>query len=135
MCVALLVGCGGSPARVAEARVAEERTPTCKSADDCAAEVARDPGNARLRVRWGRILETDGRAAAAAREFRAAIRLAVEPTAPVEDAAEGLLRLGDAVGCVTELETQLPNASHMPTLAAAMRRARDRCADVAKKNG
>jgi hypothetical protein len=120
----LLCACG-SNARTAEAPVAKA---TCTSLDDCAAEVARDPSNPQLRVRWGRELEIAGRAAAAAREFRAAIRLAVDPTAPIDDAAAGLVRLGDPAGCVTELDSQLANASHMPTLANKIREARERCA-------
>lgn len=124
----VLAACGGSTARPAEVPAAT----TCTSLDDCAAEVARDPGNPRLRMRWGRELELAGRAAAAAREFRAAIRLAADPSAPVEDAAAGLVRLGDPAGCVSELDTQLANASSMPVLAEKLRVARERCARAAK---
>lgn len=128
---ALLFGCASSSPNV----TAPVASATCNSVDDCAAEVARDPTDPRLRVRWGRALETAGRAAAAAREFRAAIRLAVDPAAPIDDAAEGLLRLGDPSGCVSELDTQLASADHMPTLAAVLRRARERCAEAARKTG
>lgn len=125
----VLVACG-SAARPAGAPVAA--TSACSSVEDCAAEVARDPADPRLRIRWARSLETAGRAAMAAREFRAAIRLATDEHAPVDDAAEGLVRLGDPVGCVSELDGQLASADRMPTLAAALRRARARCAAASK---
>lgn len=70
----------------------------------------------------------------AAREFRAVIRLATDAEAPVDDAADGLVRLGDPAGCVQELDGQLASAERVPTLANALRRARERCAEAAKKN-
>lgn len=106
---------------------------TCSSVEACAAEVSRDPTDPHLRVRWGRALEEAGRASAAAREFRAAIRLATDPVAAIDEAAEGLMRLGDAPGCVAELDVQLAGAHKVPALALALRRARERCAEAAKK--
>jgi hypothetical protein len=128
LCV-VLVACG-STSKPAEAPASAMSS--CNSVDDCAAEVARDPADPRLRIRWAKSLETAGRAAMAAREFRAAIRLATDAEAPVDDAAEGLVRLGDPAGCVSELDGQLASAERMPTLAAVLRRARARCAAATK---
>jgi predicted Zn-dependent protease len=128
--VGLLVAC--TPERTAPPpRVAA--APLCNSIEACGADVAEQPDDPHLRVRYGRLLETAGRATAAAKEFRAAIRLAVDGLAPVDDAAEGLLRLGDPVGCVAELDGQLASAERIPALATALRRARARCEEAAKK--
>jgi len=68
----------------------------------------------------------------AAREFRAAIRLATDEVAPIDEAANGLMRLGDPSGCVAELDAQIEGAQKAPALATVLRRARERCAEAAK---
>ena len=129
---AMVMACGSAQKPVASGVA----TASCKGVEGCAAEVARDPSDPHLRVLWGKALESEGRAAAAAREFRAAIRLATDPYAPLDAAAAGLVRLGDPVGCVSELDSQLASADRMPTLAAALKRAREVCAEAAaKKSG
>lgn len=108
-------------------------TVTCTSSEDCAAAVSRDPADPNLRVKWALTLEEAGKAAMAAREFRAAIRLATDDDDPIEDAASGLMRLGDPAGCVAELDAQLASATRAPALASALRRARERCAKAAER--
>jgi predicted Zn-dependent protease len=115
-----------TPPRVASA-------PLCNSIAECSAEVAEQPDDPHLRVRYARLLETAGRASAAAKEFRAAIRLAVDGLAPVDDAAEGLVRLGDPMSCLAELDGQLASAQRVPALQTALLRARATCEQAAKK--
>lgn len=126
-----MMACAPESKSAAPARVAT--APVCASIEACGADVAEQPDDPHLRVRYGRMLEQAGRATAAAKEFRAAIRLAVDGLAPVDDAAEGLLRLGDPVGCLSELDTQLASAERVPALATSLRRARVRCEEAAKK--
>ncbi len=128
--IGLLIGCTEQQTAPPPKTIA---APLCNTIESCGADVAEQPDDPHLRVRYGRMLETAGRATAAAREFRAAIRLAVDGLAPVDDAAEGLLRLGDPVGCVAELDGQLASAERVPALATALRRARARCDEAAKK--
>lgn len=106
---------------------------TCTSSDDCAVAVSRNPGDPNLRVKWALTLEEAGKAAMAAREFRAAIRLVTDDDDPIEDAASGLMRLGDPAGCVAELDAQLSSAGKDAALAGALRRARERCAKAAER--
>jgi len=128
--VVVLMACTSEP-RTAAPQVAS--APLCATIEACGADVAHQPDDPHLRVRYGRLLEKEGRATAAAREFRAAIRLAVDGLAPVDDAADGLVRLGDPVGCLAELDGQLASAERVPALASALRRARVRCEEAAKK--
>ncbi len=114
-------------------RTASASASPCTTIETCGAEVANQPDDPHLRVRYARLLETAGRASAAAKEFRAAIRLAVDGLAPIDDAAEGLVRLGDPASCVAELDGQLASAERVPALATALRRARARCEEAAKK--
>lgn len=71
----------------------------------------------------------------AAREFRAAIRLVDDEADPIDEAASGLMRLGDPAGCVAELDAQIEGAQKQPALANALRRAREKCASAAAKQG
>lgn len=130
--VGLLVACAEQ--KTAPPPRAAASAPLCNSIETCGAEVAEQPDDPHRRVRYARMLETAGRATAAAREFRAAIRLAVDGLAPVDDAAAGLVRLGDPQGCVAELDGQLASAERVPGLASALRRARALCEDAAKKD-
>lgn len=106
---------------------------TCNSPPDCAAAVSRDPADPHLRVKWALRLEEAGKATMAAREFRAAIRLVDDEDDPIDEAASGLMRLGDSSGCVAELDAQIENAQKVPALANALRRAREKCVEAARK--
>lgn len=106
---------------------------TCGSEEDCAHAVANDPTDPHLRLRWAATLEEASKATMAAREFRGVIRLADDESDPIEEAARGLIRLGDPQGCLAVIDEQLGGATRNPGLANVLQRARQQCAAAAKK--
>jgi len=100
----------------------------CGSIEQCAGDLNRYPADPKLRNQYARVLTKSGRLGAAAKEYRAALKLADDDPSVIEDAAKGLATLGDADGCLAELDTILAEGgAGRADKHAAAKRARAYC--------
>ena len=130
--VSMAGGCFGCAGEASRPLAPTQGIATCEGTEGCRAAVALAPADPHLRVLWGRELEEASMATMAAREFRGALRLAQDPSDPVDEAARGLIRLGDAAGCVSLLDEQLAG-QRSEAFVGVLRQARRRCEDAAQK--
>ncbi len=126
--VMALVGCGGSEQKAATSASRSSADWMCGSPDQCAEEVGRYPTDPRLRTQYARVLTRSGRLGAAAKEYRAAMKLSDDDPSVIEEAARGLATLGDPDGCLAELDAMVnEGGTHREAKKEAAIRARAYC--------